>query len=177
MNDNLLIPPGRRRTCYQWLKERFEDRTIAEMSVWFCIAVTGSSIAALLLLPVFGAIGGSTAVFVELIVWLGSLVWLAVSFVRIARGWGPDRLGTETFTALQIVFFAGSAVSMLVPGRHSDEFRVFFYMLLAFDAVILEMIVVFLLLAWLARCPIPWRTYGQIAVIVLLFVLQVLLLR
>jgi len=89
MDDNLLVPPGRRPTRHQWLKENFEDRTVAEMSVWFCIAATGSFIVAVLLLPVLGGICGLAGVFVELIVWLGSLAWLARSFVRIAAAGAP----------------------------------------------------------------------------------------
>ncbi|HQA89548.1 MAG TPA: hypothetical protein PK316_07840 [Sedimentisphaerales bacterium] len=176
MDDNLLVPPGRRPTRYRWLKENFEDRTVAEMSVWFCIAATGSFIVAVLFLPVLGGICGLAGVSVELIVWLGSLAWLARSFVRIARGWGSDRLGAETFAAMQRVFLVMTALTMLAHGVYFEQFRVFLYMLVGFDVIILEMIVVFLLLAWFARCPVPWRTYGQIGAVALLFVLQVVLL-
>ena len=112
MDDNLLVPPGRRPTRYRWLKENFEDRTVAELSVWFCIAATGSFIVAVLFLPVLGGICGLAGVSVELIVWLGSLAWLARSFVRIARGWGSDRLGAETFAAMQRVFLVMTALTL-----------------------------------------------------------------
>ena len=187
MNAGSRETPVRRSRAYRWLAENFEDRSVAEMSIWFCIAATASFIFIMIAMTTVigpsdernpaddtqvaaGIIGGA-------ILWLGFVIWLGASFVRIARRWDAQRLGTEIFTLIQRGWLVTIGLTMLVRGVYFKEFNIFLGMLVVFDVVILEMIVVFLLLAWLARCKIPWHTYWDIAVIVLVFALQVWLLR
>ncbi len=187
MNDDLNPTPAGHSRAYRWLAESFEDRTIAEMSICFCITATASFIALALLLGAALGVGREEqrysesqtqmAMLAGLGLWLGLLIWLAASFVRIARGWPSQRLGTRTFKRMQRVFLVMAALTMLGQGVIVTQLSILLLALLVFDVAILEMVVVFLLLAWLARCKVPRRTYWDIAVIALVFVLQVILFR
>lgn len=168
------------------LKEYFEDRTVAEMSIWFWIAaVSGLMLmvlavaAALCLVAVAGQSSDTAELVIVLggvVLWFGFLVWLWISLARIARGWGPERLGTSIFKHLQIAFLIITVLTMLGRGVLIEDFRILLLLLVAFDVVILGMIMVFLLLAWSARCRVPWRTYREILVIATMFVLQIIMM-
>jgi hypothetical protein len=168
------------------LREYFADRTIAEMSIWFWITAVSSLIllvlamgAALACIAVLGSLRDTIGVLVMLggiALWLGCLAWLWLNLLRIARGWGPEHLGTPIFKYLQIGFLMTTVLTMFGCGVLIEDFRILLLMLLAFDLVILGMVVVFLLLAWFARCRIPWRTYREILVVIVLFVLQIVLM-
>jgi hypothetical protein len=187
INDNIHPAPIQGSRAYRWLSEAFEDRTVAEMSIHFCIIVTVSFIGAVFLaLALVGPRDAdpppsdariAAGMLTGFGLWLAFVLWLGISFVRIARRWGPERLGTGIFRLMQRVFLLVAALTMLARGVFFKELDIFLFVLLAFDFVILEMVVVFLLIAWLARCKVPWRTYRDIAVIVLVFVVQVALLR
>lgn len=187
MNNECGTTPLRRSRAYQWLADSFEDRTVAEMSICLCITATALFMVAL---PLALAIAGPgdadspprderivAGMLTALGLWLALAGWMGVSFVRIARGWGPQRLGTRIFKLLQRGWLVATALTMLAHGLFFTQLNIFLLMLLAFDVAILEMVVVFFLLAWLARCQVPRRTYWDIAVIVLVFALQVMLFR
>ncbi|MGE5293418.1 MAG: hypothetical protein ACM3VT_01185 [Solirubrobacterales bacterium] len=168
-------PP--RRT---WLRENFENRTIAEMSIGFWIAAVSSFFLAV------GCVAkswnwiesrsGSTKTVVvlgALVLWLGFLAWLWISLVRIARGWGPERLGLFIFKFLRMgLIVLTVAVGLPVSW---DDLRIFSFVFLAFDSVLVGMVMVFVPLAWSARCRIPWRGYREILIIAALFVVQTIL--
>ena len=187
MADNLLPNPwDEDHTRRNGLKEYFIDRSIAEMSIWFCIAAISSLI--LMVLGVATALHltetageshdtlGLAIILGGLILWIGFLGWLWISLVRIARGWGPEHLGTHIFKHLQMGFFFATALTMLGHGMLPEDLQILFFVLLAFDFVIMGMTGFFLLLAWSARCKVPWRTYREVFVMAILFVLQIILM-
>jgi len=181
MTDD-LIPNlvNRPRTRPSVLREHFEGRTLAEMSIWFWIAAVSSFfLAAGCLAKSWNWIesrGGYTktiAVLGALTLWLGFLGWLWVSFVRIARGWGPERLGLFIFKYVQMGLLA-TTVAVALPVSW-DDIRDFSFFILLFDSILAGMVTIFVPLAWCARCRIPWRGYREIFIIATLFVVQTIL--
>lgn len=182
MTDDLLPnllhedrrPPSR-------LREYFETRTVAEMSIWFWIAAVSSSFLDIGCMAVLSnwikSRGGSSTTYVVLgglIVWLGFLAWLWISFVRIARGWGPERLGLFIFRYLQKGLVATTvAIAIQMPWASIRDFS---FLILAFDSVLVGMVLIFLPLAWCARCRVPWSAYREVFVVIALFVLQIVLM-
>jgi len=182
MRDDLLKFPDQDRTITGGLRRYFEYRSVAEMSIWFSIAALAGLIGIVLaglVLAVLVGIEKATgiAILVGLALWLGCLGWLWVTFVRIARGWGTQRLGTPIFRYMQIAFLALTALTMLARGVLFRQQEIFFLTLLAFDNIIVGMIFVFLLLAWFARCKVPWRTYGEVLAMTAMFVAEVFLTK
>ncbi len=174
------------RTLAGRLRRYFQYRSIAEMSIWFCIvAVAGLIITSLasLGLGTLAGIGGQSSATVGavmlggLVLWLGFLVWLWRRFVRIARGWGAERLGAPTFRCMQVTFLVVAAVTMFAQGVLFEERTIFALLLLSFDTVIVGMAFVFLLLAWSARCRVPWRTHAEVFGMAAMLVLEVLLTK
>lgn len=188
MTDDLLPNlTDRRPPRRTWLRENFEDSTFAAMSVAFGIAaVAGFVLVVLAWTAVLALVVGDgelrdtfggLSLCVELLLWIGFLLWLLISLARIARGWGPERLGTPVFKRLQMGFLIITVLTMLGHGALPKDLEVLVFMLLVFDFIVVGMAVVFLLLVWSARCPVPWRTYREIFVMVAVFVLQVVLIR
>lgn len=174
---NLVDRPRKRPSA---LREHFEGRTLAEMSIFFWIVAVWSFFFAV------GCVakswnwiegrGGSTKAIVvvgALALWLGLLAWLWVSFVRIARGWGPERLGLFIFKYLRMGLL-GMTAAVGLPMAW-EGLRNLSFLILAFDSVLVGMVAVFVPLAWCARCRIPWRGYREIFFIAALFVLQIVL--
>jgi hypothetical protein len=181
MTDDLLPNLTDRRPPRQtWLREYFEGRTVAEMSVWlWIVAVSSFFLAVWCVAKSWNWIesrGGSAKTVVvlgALTLWLGCLAWLWVFFVRTARGWGPERLGLSIFKYLRTGLIALTiAVGLPVSW---DDLKNFSFLFLAFDSVLVGMVVIFVPLAWFARCRIPWRGYREIFIIAGLFVLQMVL--
>jgi len=184
MTDDLLSNfTDRRPPRPTWLREYFEGRTVVEMSIWFWIAAVSSLIAGTMIVAAILnwiddpnkpdgdlkrdiIVGG-------LVLWAGFLVWLWISFVRIARGWGPERMGTPIFRYLQMGLAVAIAVVVLPVTR--GPIREFLGLLLAFDFAIMGMVGVFLALAWCARCKVPWQTYFEIFTMIALFITQIVL--
>ena len=175
----------RRGRVYRWLSEAFETRSVAEMSIHFCIVATVSFFGALFLaLTISGPADTdpppsdariAAGMLTSFGLWLAFLLWLGFSFVRIARRWGPERLGTPIFKILQRAWLIMTGLIVLAQGI--DLFDMFLLSLIVFDVFLLEMVVVFLLIAWLARCKVPWQTYWDVGVIALVFIAQVILFR
>jgi hypothetical protein len=172
MSDDLPELLYRDRTITGRLRRYFEYRTIAEMSVWFCIAAVASLIVTILGSVALGPCGPGA-----FILWLVFLGWLWRTFARIARGWNAARLGTRTFKYMQITFLAAMTLTMLVHGALFEQRKVLALMLLSFDVVVVAMAFVFLLLARSARCRVPWRTYGEVCAMAALLVAEVLLTK
>jgi hypothetical protein len=156
------------------------------MSVWFCITAVTSMIIAVVASVGLGSLAGAagksdatagTVVLGGLILWLGFLAWLWCTLVRIARGWGAERLGAPTFRSMQVTFLVITASTTLARGVASKERNVFPVVLLAFDTVIVGMICVFLLLAWSARCRVPWRTYAEVFVMAAMLAFEIFLIK
>lgn len=179
-NDLLPNLTDRRPPRRTWLRENFENRTIAEMSIGFWIAAVSSFFLAVACVAKswnwIESRSGSTKTAVvlgALILWLGFLAWLWISLVRIARGWGPERLGLFIFKFLRMGLIV-LTVTVGLPVSW-DDLRVFSFVFLAFDSVLVGIVMVFVPLAWSARCRIPWRGYREIFIIAVLFVLQTIL--
>ena len=110
---------------------------------------------------------------VTLSLWLAFVIWLWVGLVRTAWKWGSHKLGTPIFKYLQIGFFVVTVFTALHRSDLRENLNILSLVLLGFDVAIVIMIFNFLLLAWFARCKIPFRAYGQIGSIVLMIVIQV----
>jgi hypothetical protein len=186
MDDDLPELLYQDRTVAGRLRRYFEYRSIAEMSVWFCIAAAISMIVVTIASVVLGTLVGigsksdaiaGAAVLGGLVLWLGFLAWLGWTFVRIARGWGPERLGTPIFRYMQVTFLVMTALTMLPSGVLFKEGNIFPVVLLAFDTVIVGMVFVFLLLAWSARCRVPWRTYAEVFGMAAMLIFEIFLTK
>jgi hypothetical protein len=57
------------------------------------------------------------------------------------------------------------------------EGNIFPVVLLAFDTVIVGMVFVFLLLAWSARCRVPWRTYAEVFGMAAMLIFEIFLTK
>ncbi len=169
---------------YNWLRQKCENRSIAEMSIWYSITAVGSFIAIILLWGLFiGLAGGADdenvsdsqtfALLACLFLWLVFLIWLWIGLVRTAWKWSSKRLGTPIFKYLQIGFFVITIFTMLSQRDFKEGLKLLSFMLLAFDVVIVCMILNFLFLAWFARCKIPLRTYLEIGSIIIMVTFQV----
>ncbi len=170
--DNMpRFQPGR-RTLFGWLRETFESRTLAEMSVWYCIIAAGGLVTITLIL---GSIGGPAAALPALVLWPIFLVWLWVALVRIAWRSGPARMETSTFKYMQIAFAVTTLWTVFTRADLSSDYKIITFLLLTFDAVVMSMALVFLLLAWCSRSKVPWRTYREIVTMSLIFAFQIYL--
>lgn len=169
---------------HNWLRRKFEDRTVAEMNIWYTIIAVVSFMVMILLWGWFTGIASGTEDYDEgasnllfllgtLSLWLLFLIWLCVGLVRIAWKWDHERLGIQIFKYLQIGFFVGTVLTMLVRSDLLEHFKLMVGLLLVFDIVIVFMIFNFLVLAWFARCKIPLRAYLEIGSIILMIVVQV----
>jgi len=169
---------------YDWLRRKFEYRSIAEMSIWYTITAVGSFMVIFLLWGLFTGLasgpeeydGGAShmiSLMGALFLWLVFLAWLWVGLVRTAWKWGHERLGTRIFKYLQIGFLVMTALTMLARGDMREHFKILTITLLAFDIAIAGMIFNFLVLAWFARCKIPLHAYWEIGSIVVMIVIQV----
>lgn len=162
------------------LREYFEGRTVAEMSIWFWIAAVASFFLVVGCVAKswnwIGSRGGhakTIAVIGALTLWLGFLAWLWISLVRIARGWGPQRLGLPVFKYLRMGLLGLTAA--VGPPAFWDNLGGVPFLILTFDSVLVGIVRVFVPLAWCARCRIPWPGYREIFFIAVLFVLQIVL--
>jgi hypothetical protein len=169
---------------YGWLRRKFEYRSIAEMSIWYTITAVVSFMVMFLLWGWFTGIASGTEEYDEgaenllfllgnLFLWLVFLAWLWFGLVRIAWKWHHKRLGIQIFKYLQIGFFVGTVLTMLLRSDLWEHFKLLSGLLLAFDIVIAVMIFNFLVLAWFARCKIPLRAYWEIGSIIVMIVIQV----
>jgi len=165
------------------LEKKFRDRSLAELSIFYSITAMITFTLAGVLLGLASSVckargdDSSMKIFAVLaivipVLWIGFLVYLWVGLVRVARLWGENRLGTPIFKYLQIGFFVMTALTMLFRGALFAKFNILMLILIAFDVLILCMIVVFVLLAWSARCKMSRKTYLEITTIVGMILLQ-----
>ena len=168
---------------YNWIRRKFEFRSIAEMSIFYTItAVVSFLVVFLLWVLITGLVGGPEDfdngaihllnLLIALLLWLGFLAWLWISLVRTAWKWNKERLGIKIFKYLQIGFFVMTVLTMLVRRELRGQVKVLVGLLVVFDIVIVIMIFNFLLLTWLARCKISLRAYWEISSIVVMIVIQ-----
>ncbi len=169
---------------HNWLRRKFEDRTVAEMSIWYTIIAVVSFMVMILLYGWLTGIASGTEDYDEgassllfllgtLSLWLLFLIWLWVGLVRIAWKWDHERLGVQIFKYLQIGFLVMTVLTMFPRSNLWEHFKLLAGLLLAFDIVITVMIFNFLVLAWFARCKILLHAYLEMGSIILMIVVQV----
>jgi len=169
---------------YDWLRRKFEYRSIAEMSIWYTITAVGSFMVIFLLWSLFTGLASGPkeydsgaskmlSLLVALFLWLVFIVWLCVGLVRTAWKWGHERLGTTIFKYLQIGFLVMTVLTMLARGDLRENFKILSFILLVFDMAIACMIFNFLVLAWFARCKIPLHAYWEIISIIVMIIIQI----
>jgi hypothetical protein len=171
MSDSFQSLP-QDRTLFGRLKACFIDRTLAEMSVWYCILAAGSLVAIVLVL---GGLGGPAAILPGLLLWLIFLIWLWISLIRIAWRSAPERMETSTFKYMQVVFIATAFLTLLARNELMKEWKILSLLFLSFDTAVAGMAIVFLALAWCSRSKVPHRTYREILSMGAILTLQVYL--
>ena len=172
---------------YKWLRRKFEYRTIAEMSIWYTITLVVSFMVIFFLWGWFTGIASGTEEYDDgalhllfllgaLFLWLVFLVWLWIGLVRTAWKWSHKRLGIQIFKYIQRGFLVMTVLTILPRSNLWEHFKLLAGLLLAFDIVIAVMIFNFLVLAWFARCKIPFQAYWEIGSIILMFIIQIWIL-
>ena len=170
---------------YNWLRQRCEDRSVAELSIVYTLTAVCSFLALLLLWGQFiGLAGGAGGRFpsdlemkillLVLLLLLFLFVWVWICLIRIVRMWGSDRLGTPIFRMLQIGFLVMTVFTILPRSEFRENLKILPFMILVFDVAIAVMIINFLCLAWFGRCKIPLHAYWEIGSIVIMIIVQVL---
>ncbi len=167
---------------YKWLKRNFEDRSIAEMGIYYCIFI----LAGLLVTPLIilaagyivlhlipqGLLRDNVITFTLLAAFAVVpifLIWLWWSLVKIARSGSVKSLGVEYLKYLQIAFLIFAVPQFIFD---FSQAQIILMVIFFFDAFIMLALIVTLTIACIARCKIPLGTYLSILTVIVLFILQ-----
>jgi hypothetical protein len=165
-------------------KKDFENRTIADMSVFYSIVFVVSFTIATAFIGAIATfitkdLSDAATITILLAVYLPTivfLVWLWLALVKIGRSWDKNTLkeksGFFVFRILQIAFFTMVAINMLLSVEFFDDFSIVILILLVFDGFIFFAIILFLLMCWQIGYKISKRVYMEVAIMFLLFWVQ-----
>ncbi len=169
---------------YNRLKQQFESRTIAEMSIWYTLTAVITFLLFFLLVGCFLGFDNETKskdakvldmqiLLGVLLIWLIFIIWILICLVRIAWKSDNNRLGFIIFKYLQIGFLGMTLYTLIGMRNFKDFWNILSWMLIAFDIVIGILIFNFLVIAWFARCKISLKNYWEIASIIAMIVIQI----
>jgi hypothetical protein len=161
-----------------WLERELENKSIAEVSVYYAIMVMASFMFFMLALAGIHSFEleentFETIAIIALIILLGVLVRLYWSIVKIGRIKLREKPGGEIFKIINFAFVAMTIVTFIIHGGWSEGAEPFWLVLLAFDIFVLFSGLFFFPMVWMIDCKIPKKTYLDFAIMALMVVIQI----